>query len=585
MEMLFAVLPVVVGLFLLVVIGLLAAKLYTRSSQERAFVRTGLGGQKVVMSGGAIVLPIFHEVIWVNRNTLRLEVRRGEEQSLITQDRLRVDVSAEFYVRVAQSAEAVATAAQTLGDRTNDPGQLKQLVEGKFVDALRAAAAAMTMEQLHEKRSEFVQNVKQAVGEDLSKNGLELESVSLTGLNQTRKEHFDPNNAFDAEGLLKLTREIETRNKARNDVEQETAVAIAQKDLSATQQQLQIKRQREEATLQTDRDIAALTAQQQAAIAQTEAEGRRLAQEANLQADQQVAQARINTERAVAEAEAQKKRAVETARIAADTDVSLAAQTQNITVANKSKEEAAAKAEADRARAVAVRASEEVETARQLEVANRQKVVTLVKAEERAREDSIGIVVAAEAERDAAENRASAQRQLAAGERDAALLRAEATTAEGTAVATALRERNEAQNLLSPELIAQQVKLQLLAVLPSIIEKSVEPLKNIDSIRIAEVGGLNGSGNGSSSGSAGAVGSKGGLAEEVTNAALRYRAAQPVVDGLLAEVGLLGGGNLSGMLGAAMASAGIAAASAPTEGNDHYNPAAPAATADDATRD
>ena len=562
MNMLLSLIPVLGIIVLLVVVGLVAAKLYTRASQERAFVRTGLGGQKVVLSGGALVLPIFHEVIWVNRNTLRLEVRRGDEQSLITQDRLRVDVSAEFYVRVAQSADAIATAAQTLGNRTNDPNTLKALVEGKFVDALRAAAAAMTMEQLHEKRAEFVQNVKQAVTEDLTKNGLELEAVSLTGLNQTQKKYFDPNNAFDAEGLLKLTREIETRNKARNDVEQETAVAIEQKNLSATQQQLQIKRQREEATLQTQREIAQLTAEQQAAVAATEAEGRRRAEEANLLANQQVAEKRIESERVVAEAEAGKKKAVETAQISANTEVQLAAQNQSITVANKSKEEAAARAAADLARAEAVRAEEAVETARRVEIASREKAVTLVRAEERAREDSIGVLVAAEAERDAAEARAAALRQQASGERDAALLRAEAVTAEGEAEANALRARNEAQNLLSPELIAQQVKLQLLSVLPAIIEKSVEPLKNIDSIRIAEVGGLNGGSAAGGNGSANSA-SAGGLGNEVVNSALRYRAAQPVVDALLAEVGLKNGGDLNLLVGSAAQLAGVAMAAAP----------------------
>ena len=68
--------------------------LYLRSSKERAFVRTGFGGQKVVMNGGALVLPIVHEVIPVNMNTLRLEVSRGREQAIITKDRMRVDVTA-----------------------------------------------------------------------------------------------------------------------------------------------------------------------------------------------------------------------------------------------------------------------------------------------------------------------------------------------------------------------------------------------------------------------------------------------------------------------------------------------------------
>ncbi|MFO0274639.1 MAG: SPFH domain-containing protein, partial [Betaproteobacteria bacterium] len=124
--------------------------LYLRSSKERSFVRTGLGGQKVVLGGGAFVLPIVHDVIPVNMNTLRLEVARGRDKALITKDRMRVDVVSEFYVRVQASTEAIASAAQTLGTRTMQPDQLKELVEGKFVDALRTVAAEMTMEELHE---------------------------------------------------------------------------------------------------------------------------------------------------------------------------------------------------------------------------------------------------------------------------------------------------------------------------------------------------------------------------------------------------------------------------------------------------
>src|ERR1051325_5035140 len=100
--------------------------LYLRSSKERAFVRTGMGGQKVVMNGGAFVLPIVHEVIPVNMNTLRLEVSRGRDKALITKDRMRVDVVSEFYVRVQAATDAIASAAQTLGLRTMQPDTLKE---------------------------------------------------------------------------------------------------------------------------------------------------------------------------------------------------------------------------------------------------------------------------------------------------------------------------------------------------------------------------------------------------------------------------------------------------------------------------
>ena len=221
--------PAGAALIALIAIGLVVTRLYRRASKERAFVRTGLGGQKVVVNGGCMVFPVLHEIIGVNMNTLRLEVTRRERDALITADRMRVDVKAEFYVRVRPTEESIAAAAQTLGRKTMAPTELKELVEGKFVDGLRAAAAEMGMENLHEQRGEFVRAVQNAVTEDLLKNGLELESVSLTGLDQTRKEFFDTDNAFDAAGLTKLTANIEDKRRLRNEIERDTAVSIARK--------------------------------------------------------------------------------------------------------------------------------------------------------------------------------------------------------------------------------------------------------------------------------------------------------------------------------------------------------------------
>lgn len=553
MSFLLAALPFVIGLFVLVFIGIVAAKLYTRASQERAFVRTGLGGLKVVMSGGAMVLPIFHEIIWVNRNTLRLVVSRDGEGSLITSDRLRVDVAAEFYVRVAQDAAAIANAAQTLGQRTLEPVALRELVEGKFVDALRTAAAAMTMDNLHANRAEFVQTVKNAVSADLEKNGLELESVSLTGLNQTDKKFFNPNNAFDAEGLLVLTQAIEKRNKARNDIEQDTKVQIEQKNLDAAKLQLDIRREGETARLNNERDIAAADASTKAEIAQTAAEGRRRSEEANLVADQQVATKRAETERETL-----------TAQVNAKTAVELRTQETSIEIANKSKDVAAADAQAADARAVAVGAEERVETVRQVEVAERKKKVTLVAAEEKAREDATVVTVAAEADKEAAAHRAEAARVVATGERDASLLRAEGIKAEGEAEALALEKKNDAQNKLSPEQIALQRVLAIVQALPQVIAESVKPIANIDSIRIAEVSGLNNGSNGGANGtSAAGSNGNGNLGDQMVGAALRYRGQQPVVDALLKEVGLANGGDMSQLAASAAALAGVGMANIP----------------------
>ena len=204
------ILWLIVAIIVIVVVVYVVNWLYHRSSKEVAFVRTGFLGEKVVIDGGAFVLPFIHDFTPVNMNMLPMPIVRGRRQdAVITRDRMRVDIDAEFYVRVRPTREAVAIAAATLGRRTLEPEQLHALLSGKFVSAMRSVAAEMTMEQMHEQRGDYVARVKEAAAEALAQNGLELESVAITELDQTDLEFFNPSNRFDAEGLTRLIEEIE----------------------------------------------------------------------------------------------------------------------------------------------------------------------------------------------------------------------------------------------------------------------------------------------------------------------------------------------------------------------------------------
>ena len=477
------VLIIVVAIIAIVFIISMVAKLYHRASKEISFVRTGWRGQKVIMNGGAIVLPVFHEIIKVNMNTLRLEVRRADELALITKDRMRVDVTAEFYVRVKPTIEAIADAAQTLGKRTLDPKSLKELVEGKFVDALRAVAAEMAMEELHEKRVDFVQKVQTAVSEDLLKNGLELESASLTALDQTNKEYFNPDNAFDAEGLTKLTEEIENRRKQRNDIEQDTSVKIKQKTLEAERERLNIQREEEYAKLAQRREIEVRQAEESAETAIKNAEKKRLSEEAEIQArekvelariltDQKLEEGRIEKEKMIKEKDILKARAIEEADIEREKTVKLADQVRQIAIAEKSKEQSLAQTEAEQARAKAVKAEEEVTTVKENEIASRQKQIDLIKASQEAEKDAIAITVAAEAEKKASSDRAEAVRIsaeaeakkhtiIAGGEAEAEKLKAAAAAERYKVEAEGKKALHMAENILSGSLIEMKVKLAI----------------------------------------------------------------------------------------------------------------------------
>jgi len=516
--------------------------LYLRSSKERAFVRTGLGGQTVVMNGGAFVLPIVHEVIPVNMNTLRLEVSRGRDKALITKDRMRVDVVSEFYVRVQARTEAIAAAAQTLGQRTMEPETLKELVEGKFVDALRTVAADMTMEEMHERRGDYVKRVRTVVAEDLLQNGLELETVSLTQLDQTGMEFFNPSNAFDAEGLTRLTEQIERRKKIRNDIEQDTMIQIRNKNLDTERQALEIDRDLEYARLTQERELEMQRASQRAEVARQRADKEQEAERAQITSREAIERARITADRAVEEERIAKERGVEELEIARRQAVEMAEQQRAIAVAGQSRAQSEAQAEADRARMLAVSEEERVFTAREVEMAERRKRIDLIGAQQEAEREALRLRVGAEAEKLASADRGAAMRAEAEATADADKIRALAARLRHEVEAEGQRLMNEAQNTLTPEARLSAMRMRLLDKLEGIVRESARPLERIEGIRILQVDGLAGGGGGGG-GHGGANGYEnggagGGLADSVVNSALRYRAQAPLIDQLLREIGV-----------------------------------------------
>jgi uncharacterized membrane protein YqiK len=142
------ILWLIVAIIAIVIIVYIVNWLYHRSSKEVSFVRTGFLGERVVINGGAFVLPFIHDYTPVNMNVLPMGITRARQDAVITRDRMRVDIEADFYVRVQATREAVAIAAATLGRRTLEPEQLHALLSGKFVSAIRSVAAEMTMEQM-----------------------------------------------------------------------------------------------------------------------------------------------------------------------------------------------------------------------------------------------------------------------------------------------------------------------------------------------------------------------------------------------------------------------------------------------------
>ena len=268
--------------------------LYRRSSKEVSFVRTGMLGEKVVISGGAFVLPIIHNITQVGMRTLSITIKRGGEKSLITKDRMRAELVTEFFTKVPPEQKAVATAAQTLGNRTLDPEHLREVVQGRFADALGEVAAKMTLDEIQENRGQFVKEVTKIADASIGHTGLALETVSIISLDQTPIEQFNPANTFDSQGLTQLTEQIESRKKKRNAISQDTRVSIENKNLETIQKELEIKKNEEFSRYKQEREIAIQKAKERTETVKQRSEKEREAEEAEISSQEQIEVAKIS---------------------------------------------------------------------------------------------------------------------------------------------------------------------------------------------------------------------------------------------------------------------------------------------------
>jgi uncharacterized membrane protein YqiK len=533
---------ILTGLIVGVVVIIILAKFYQRSSKDVAFVRTGLGGQKVVLTGGKLSIPIVHQITPVNMNTLRLDVKRIESNALVTKDRMRVDLHVVFYVRVIGDKAGVALAAQTLGSRTLNQESIQNLLEGKFVDSMRSITAEMTLDELHEQGKIFVTKISAIIQESIAYNGLELESVSLNTMDQSAKEFFNSDNTFDAEGLVKITRDIEKSRKTRNEIEKEAELVIHQTNLEAEEKGLTIKYQSEVARLNTESDIAKSKSEQMTEISNVQAiqaseakeieisENERI-EKIRLTSEQILRQEKISTEKNIRSAEIEKTNHLEIIEIESQTALKVAEEERERPLLSKKTERALESVNTSEAKAKAVSADEKINTSRETAIAEREKLLSLLKATRMAEEKAIAVRLDAEAEKDAATNIANATEIIANA-------KAAALRVEQLAKADGLVQLNEAANILSAAQVEMKIKLQAIDKLPEIIKESVKPIENIDGIKIVDIGGLGLNSDGGSSKGKNKSKDDGDLMDKAVSGALRYRAQAPVVDALLKDVGL-----------------------------------------------
>ena len=464
---------IVIVVVALAVLVAFLQRFYRKATRETALIRTGFGGQKVAMDGGCMVLPFLHRVEEINMRAMPLEISRAGDASLMTEDRLRLDVEMEFNLRVLPTPQGVAIAAQAIGSRSLRTDGLHELLDGRLVGAMQAVVATKTMDQLHENRGEFVREVEALLAENLEQNGLRLESASLTRFDQASLASLDENNAFNAVGMRKLAEIISANRKQRATIEADGDVSVRQTQLDSLKRKLEIEREQQESEIAQRQRVEETRAASDAAQEAARQHARQEAERARIDAERQTRLAEIQRDLTLRQEESEALLAAETTKIDSQIALSL-----------KRAEEFEAEAETELRRIGIVSAQEKVQREKEKLAAERDAATALLRAkrdsdisDEVTRSEVKTLLDKVQAEAKATSVKAEARRHE---------LKAEA---EGKAALA------EAENTVSEQVLRTRLEQHRIDRMPAIIEQMVKPAEKIDSIRISQVSGL-GAGSG-----------------------------------------------------------------------------------------
>jgi uncharacterized membrane protein YqiK len=390
-------------------IVIIITRLYVKTAADEAFVRTGMGGQRVIIDGGAIVIPVVHKVVPVSLATMRLDVERKDQDALITGDKLRADIKSEFYIKVQKDREAVVNAATSLGERSVNAATVKELVNEKLISALRTVAATRSLEDLNAKRDEFAEAVQKIVSSDLKHNGLTLESVTVSQLDQTPPDKMKAgSNIFDAQGTRQIAEITQQMRAQTNALEREADKMIKKQDVEKDQfvYEQEIARASAEARQKSEIEKAEAEAMQKAATFAAEQD--ELSRVREVKRDEAVAVANVAREKQIQVADVERERAKQVADIDREKAIATSAE-------ERAKAEAAQRlAEAEREAA-----NQKVQTVAVTEEAKRTAEKAYIDKARQIDQEAYQTERKAEASRKAAEMDAEARKLKASAEMEA----------------------------------------------------------------------------------------------------------------------------------------------------------------------
>ena len=418
------IIKIVVCLVIVALLGILCKASYVKAPPDMAYIISGLHKNPRILVGKAgFKIPFFERLDQLSLGAIQIDVKTSS--AVPTREYINVKVDSTVSVRVGQSAEMIALAAQNFLNVERDviAQKVNDLLEGN----VREIIGTLCLTEMISDRKSFSEKVQENAVPDLARYGLELITFNVQNFR-------DDNDVITNLGIDNIAQISKNAAIARSNAEREVEVA--------------------------------------------KAENAKQANDAKVKAAEEIA--KRDADLAVRQAEL--KRNVDTQKAQADAAMAIEAENQR-----KLKDVAATDANIAKAEREAALKQKQIEL-KEYELdalVRKQADADKYAAEKKAEADLIRRQKEAEAKRFEMEQQALAVKAKAEADRYAAEQQAAGIMAVGEAEAAAIEKKAEAQAKMQDASIIDMT----LQKLPEMIACAAAPMEKADSITIYGDGG------------------------------------------------------------------------------------------------
>ncbi len=195
-------------------------------------------GYRIIFGGRTICIPILETVKTMDLRTMPVRV---EVNNAYAKGGTPLNIQAIANVKISSDPTMVNNAVERFLDR--DKSEISRVAKETLEGNLRGVVATLTPEQLNEDRLQFAERIAEDVSRDLSKLGLQLDTLKI----QSVADDVDYLSSIGRKSIAVISRDAElAESNAKAEAEQTEADCKRQSEVAKTQAQTLILQKQNE---------------------------------------------------------------------------------------------------------------------------------------------------------------------------------------------------------------------------------------------------------------------------------------------------------------------------------------------------